>query len=207
MENTSHAVDANRSALILVEFQQAWLAKDGLLHGYLEPELEAVVSNARAVLDAARRAKMHVVHAPLRYADGYPELRRDARAGLAHHIPRVNAWTEEGQRFGDDFAPREGEFVIGGRTASSAFAGSNMDVYLRANDVRTLYILGFALHVCVESTLRNAHDLGYEAIVITDASGAFATHQRKYLEQNIAPHYGEAISTETFVHRLAAVVG
>ncbi|MNY51808.1 Isochorismatase family protein YecD [compost metagenome] len=60
---------------------------------------------------------------------------------------------------------------------SSAFAATTLDSYLRNNKIEDIYLMGFALRQCVESTLRNAYDLGYHTNVIYDASAAFTQEQ------------------------------
>ena len=93
------------------------------------------------------------------------------------------------------------EFVVGGRTGGSAFAGSNLDSYLRNNHIDTLYIMGYALHVCVESTLRSAHDLGYKPILIEDASAAFTPEQRQHVLNEVVHHFGKKITTQEFMRK------
>jgi nicotinamidase-related amidase len=60
--------------------------------------------------------------------------------------------------------------------------------------------MGFALRQCVESTVRNAHDLGYHTNVIYDASAAFTKEQQTSFLTDIIPFYGNAITTQDFLH-------
>ena len=100
----------------------------------------------------------------------------------------------KGSQWGEGFEPLPGEFVPTGRTGGSAFSGSNLDVYLRVNLIDTILIAGFALHVCVESTLRAGHDLGYDCLVVTDATAAFSAEQRAHVFDNVVHHDGELVS-------------
>lgn len=59
--------------------------------------------------------------------------------------------------------------------------------------------MGYSLRQCVESTLRNAHDLGYNTNVIYDASAAFTHEQQTSFLNDIAPFYGNAITTQDFL--------
>lgn len=56
--------------------------------------------------------------------------------------------------------------------------------------------MGFALRQCVESTVRNAHDLGYHTNVIYDASAAFTREQQTSFLSDIAPFYANVITTQ-----------
>lgn len=93
----------------------------------------------------------------------------------------------------------DGEFVVAGRIGASGFTGSNLDAYLRNNKIENLYIVGYATHVCVESTFREAHEKGYNTYVIADATSAFNHTQQSYFLSEIVHHFGESLTTEEFI--------
>ena len=107
-------------------------------------------------------------------------------------------------RFPEPFAPRRGEFVVAGRSGASVItnSNSNLDPYLRNNGIDHLYLLGFALHVCVESTLRHAHDLGYEVTVISDAAPAFTAQQQAHVIGQVVHQFGRSMTTEELLETL-----
>lgn len=59
-----------------------------------------------------------------------------------------------------------------------------------------MLIAGFALHVCIESTLRQAHDLGYRCLIICDATAAFTQDQRRHVLDEVIHHFGAAVTVE-----------
>ncbi|MDF2692583.1 MAG: yecD [Labilithrix sp.] len=158
------------SALLLIEFQNEWLHPEGKLHGLARAGmLDAAVARAREALEAARAASLPIVHAGLGFTRGYPEL-GSARRGLRAAIPRAGTFVNgtRASAFAEGFAPQGDELVVRGRTGASAFSGSNLDVLLRSQNIRHLYLAGFALHVCVQATAWAAQDLGYEVTVLED---------------------------------------
>jgi nicotinamidase-related amidase len=54
----------------------------------------------------------------------------------------------------------------------SAFEGTPLDIVLRDCGVTAVAVVGVALEIGVELTVRHAADLGYVPIVVTDACGA-----------------------------------
>jgi nicotinamidase-related amidase len=54
----------------------------------------------------------------------------------------------------------------------SAFEGTPLDIVLRDCGVTAIAVVGVALEVGIEPTVRHAADLGYVPIVVTDACGA-----------------------------------
>ncbi|EFL49848.1 isochorismatase hydrolase [Solidesulfovibrio fructosivorans JJ]] len=195
-------------ALALVEYQGEWLDADGKLNKLMQDRTlftDSVEQSERA-LEAARRAGMHIVHVGLRFSPGYPELGK-ARSGLRAAIPRAGTFRKgtPGSAFVEPFVPRTGEWVVEGRTGASGFAGSNLESMLRNNGVETIYLMGYASHVCVESTLRDAHDRGYDVVVLTDATAAFNRDQQRHFEEAVVHHFGRGIKTSTFVQWLQTV--
>ena len=190
------------SALVLIEFQREWLGDDGKIRHLMQDkeQFEFAIEGAKRVVGAARQHGMPVVHCGLRFQNGYPELGRGLY-GLRAVIPRVGTFPSDGKgsQFVEPFVPKSDEFVVQGRVGGSGFAGSNLDAYLRNQRLDTIYLAGFALHVCVESTLRHGHDLGYNVVVLEDACAAFTPAQRKHVLEDVIHHYGEHITVDKFI--------
>jgi nicotinamidase-related amidase len=139
-----------------------------------------------------------VVHVGYQFRPGHPELGR-AALGLRRTLREYGMFTGAAAEFADAFAPGPEEFVVAGRLGVSAFAGSDLDGYLRNNGITRLYLAGFALQTCVESTLRDAHDRGYEAHVVEDATAAFAPEQRAYVLDRVVPLFGGRVTAAALV--------
>src|SRR5262249_49075876 len=67
--------------------------------------------------------------------------------------------------------PQEGEAVVAKRT-NSAFIGTDLDMRLRREGLRTVVIVGVLTHNSVEATVRMAGNLGFDTIVVSDATWA-----------------------------------
>jgi nicotinamidase-related amidase len=90
-----------------------------------------------------------------RVADVNPRFLRDSRA--FELVPEL--------------APRPSE-VIFDKITMSAFVGTPLDLALRDCELNTFAIVGIALEVGIEPTVRHATDLGYIPVVVTDACGS-----------------------------------
>ena len=195
-------------ALIFIEFQQEWFNPQGHLQQKLiedKEQFRIAVENATSIITSARAGGWRVVHAGL-------NLRGDPKylvygggktaVGIRKAIPEAGIWTKEGPEFVPPFNPRENEFVVTGRSGASTLKNSTLDPYLRSFNIDTVILMGFAIHVCVESTMREAHDIGYRPLVVTDASCGFTADQPEYFRKHIAHHFGEAIETKVLLDRL-----
>jgi nicotinamidase-related amidase len=115
---------------------------------------------------AARSAGIQVIHVVLGFGAGNPESNHRNKAFGA--LP-PNAFTDNDPEAAihPDLAPQPGETVITKRRVS-AFAGSDLELILRAGDIDHLVLTGIATSGVVLSTLRQAADLDYRLTVLSD---------------------------------------
>lgn len=192
---------ARQSALILIEYQNDWVATTGSINPQFQDreQFDTSVANSAKVLAEARRRNMEVVHVTMALEPTYKVLGQ-GKYGLRAMMPAYKSFLGDQTDFFPGFEPRAGEYVIRERTGgSSAFAATTLDSYLRNNRIEDIYVIGYALRQCVESTVRNAHDLGYHTKVIYDASAAFTREQQTSFLTDIIPFYGKAVTTQEFL--------
>jgi nicotinamidase-related amidase len=197
---TAQTPSEHKSALVLIEFQNDWMAPDGGINAQFKDreQFEESKQNAQKVLQEARRRHMEVIYVTMTLDPSFKTLGQ-AKYGLRAMMPQYKSFLGKQADIFPGFEPQPGDYVIRERTGSSAFGGSSLDSYLRNNHIEDVYLMGYALHLCVESTLRQAHDLGYNTSVIYDASAAFTREQRDSFVQDIVPFYGRALSTAAFL--------
>jgi nicotinamidase-related amidase len=70
-----------------------------------------------------------------------------------------------------ELAPTAKEAVLD-KLTMSAFAGTPLELALRDAQVQTLAVVGVAIEIGIEPTVRHASDLGFIPVVITDACAA-----------------------------------
>jgi nicotinamidase-related amidase len=198
------------SALVLVEYQNEWLDPNGKLRFLLKDiaAFDRSVEASRQVLEAARASGMKIVHMGLHL---YPDHRELGGLGAAPHglrgaIPKAGTWrtNETGHLHPEPFTPRDNEFTGAGRTGGSVFAGTNLDIYLRNQNVKKVYLMGYAMHVCILSSLCAGHDLGYEMAVLEDCCATFTPEQKAFMNNDVIHHFGERVGNDEFLKRLAA---
>jgi nicotinamidase-related amidase len=127
----------------------------------------AYLQRLSAAITAARAAAIPVVYVTIDFRPGYPEISArnltfSAIAGSGRFVAGTPA-TE----IHPAVAPRQGDLLITKRRVS-AFTGSDLDVLLRGLGAGTLVLTGIATSGVVLSTLRQAADLDYRLIVLSD---------------------------------------
>jgi biuret amidohydrolase len=84
----------------------------------------------------------------------------------------------------------------------SAFVGSYLDLALRDARIEAVAIVGAVLEFGIEPTMRNAADLGYSSLLITDACYSFSDQNRSRSISNLQS-VGLMTDTDTFVRTLS----
>jgi len=139
--------------------------------------LRAPIPAIQALLDRARSLGMLVVHTREGHRPDLSDLpepkRRRAEAtgapiGSAGPLGRLLVRGEFGHDLIDELQPRAGEPVID-KPGYSAFAYTDLELILRRRGIEQLILSGVTTEVCVSSTLRQAIDLGFDCVSISDA--------------------------------------
>jgi ureidoacrylate peracid hydrolase len=176
-------VALEQSAVVVVDMQNAFASPGGLLDlaGIDISGAGKVTRVIRSVLDAARARGVAVVYLQTGYkpdlsnggGDASPNPRKETALCLMRARPELKGqlliegtWDFE---IVEELKPRPGDVVVL-KTRYSGFAGTTLDSVLRVRGIRTLFFVGIATNVCVESTLRDAYFHEYWPVLVTDAT-------------------------------------
>ena len=121
----------------------------------------SVIPNMERILLAARLNGALVCHVgfwtvPENRSDSGPWLAQRRRSTYSSH--KLCVADTEGAEFIDELAPEAGELVIH-KHRYSAFKGTDLDMTLRAQGIKSTVVTGVSTNVCVESTLRDGFEI------------------------------------------------
>lgn len=139
------------TALLIVDVQKG--LAEAALGQRNNPDAEA---NMARLLATWRKHRWPIIH--IRHCSVEPD------SPLRPELPG-NAYKDEVRPL-----PGEKEFT---KTVNSAFIGTGLEPYLRANDISALVIIGLTTDHCVSASTRMASDLGFDVTLVTDATAAF----------------------------------
>jgi nicotinamidase-related amidase len=185
-------LEVGTTALVLIDMQRDFLLPGGFGEtlGNDVSLLQQVVPPLAEVLAAARAGGMLVIHTreghlpdlsdcpPAKLQRGMPSM----RIGDEGANGRILIRGEYGHDIIDELAPIDGEIVID-KPGKGAFYATELQTILETAGITRLIVTGVTTEVCVHTTVREANDRGYEALVLADCVGSyFPEFQRVGLE-------------------------
>ena len=108
------------------------------------------------------------------------------RIGEELDLGRILVRGSCGNNIVDMVAPMPGEYVVF-KPGKTAFYLTEFDDLLQRLGITHLLVAGVTTEVCMQSTVREATDRGYEPLIITDATASyFERYRQQTLEQLVA---------------------
>jgi nicotinamidase-related amidase len=171
-----------RTALVMIDMQRDFVEPGGFgaSLGNDVSRLGRVVAPAGELLDWARAAGMLVVHTrechrpdlsdcpPAKRLRGAPAL----RIGDPGPMGRILVDGEPGADFVAGLAPQAGELEIV-KPGKGAFWATPLHERLQARGITHLVFGGVTTEVCVQTTMREANDRGYDCLLVEEATGSY----------------------------------
>jgi len=102
------------------------------------------------------------------------------------------------------FFPRAPKDALLPKHRVSAFAGTDLDMILRANAIETLVLTGIATSGVVLSTVRHAADTDYKILVVGDCCADRDAEVHRVLTEKVFPRQATVVKAEDVI---AALVG
>jgi nicotinamidase-related amidase len=188
------SIDRSRSAVLAMDYQS------GIVTGYATDQ-DALLQRAGEVLAHARRAGLPVIYVTVGFRSGYPEISpRNARFSALRQSGRFMVGADA--EVHPVVAPQPGDIrVVKHRV--SAFAGTDLDMILRAKGIETLILFGIATSGVVLSTVRHAADADYQLIVLKDCCADRDPDVHQCLVDKVFPGQARVVSAAEFLHALA----
>ena len=174
--------DTVTTALLVIDMQRDFVEPGGFgaMLGNDVTRLKPAIAPTRKVLDAFRGRHLHVLntregHRP-DMSDCPPakKARGNLEVGIGDKGPmgRVLIRGEHGHGIIDDLAPLPSEPVID-KPGKGAFFATDLDLILKNLQIKSLVFTGVTTEVCVQTTMREANDRGYECLVLEDCVASY----------------------------------
>ncbi len=174
--------EPSKTALVVIDMQRDFIEPGGFgaALGNDVSLLAGIVPDVARLIAYARAQHWHVVHTRESHAPDLsdrPSAKRlrgkpSARIGDDGPMGRILVRGEPGNAIIDALAPVAGELVID-KPGKGAFYATRLGEELAMRGVTHLVFAGVTTEVCVQTSMREANDRGYDCLVIEDATASY----------------------------------
>jgi len=188
----SVTIDKAKTALVVIDLQKGIARRMTVPHSP-----ETVIRNAAALAEAFRKNGMPVFLVRVTFA---PD-RKDALHPVADAAPPAFNQPPDWAEIVPEMDPAPGDFVIAKRQWG-AFYGTELDMQLRRRGMEAIVLCGIATEFGVESTARDAYELGYRQVFARDAMGGLTIESHANAIERIFPRIGQVRATQEILAAL-----
>lgn len=174
--------DPRTCALMIIDMQRDFVDPGGFGEalGNDVSLLRKAIAPTRKVLDAAREIGMLVIHTREGHRQDLSDLpqskklRGKLKAGIGDPGPmgRILVRGEYGHDIVDELKPLPGEPIVD-KPGKGAFYATDLDSMLHNRGIKQLVVCGVTTEVCVNTSVREANDRGYDCLVLEDCVGSY----------------------------------
>ena len=184
-------------ALLVIDVQNGFVSKGGSydLLGMETSHYREIIPKIRDLINLCKNVRIPIFYTQaVRESSGIDLLTRSHKILPKSREERIKkkpicvreTWDAE---IVDEIKPSEGDHVVIKRR-DSAFHDTEIEVWLRSLNIDTLIFCGIDTSICVETSLRDAFNIGYDVVLISDAT---ASNNKKHYEstlENVKGYYG-----------------
>ena len=177
-----YAFEVDKAALVIIDMQRDFIEPGGFGEtlGNKVALLQAIVPTVKRVLQAWREAGGLVVHTreahradlsdcpPAKRLRGNPSL----RIGDQGPMGRILVAGEPGNQIVPELAPVDGELVVD-KPGKGAFYATGLHEMLQQRGIQQLLFMGVTTEVCVQTSMREANDRGYDGLLLEDCTESY----------------------------------
>lgn len=191
--------DMNKTAVILIGYQNDYFAPDGALVGALEDAewRTKMLDNTVLLLDQLVPTETLLISTPIVFTPDYRELVEPT--GILEAIVNVGAF-KDGE-VGSETVPELTNFgdrirEIPGKRGLNAFSNTGLDEALKEHGATDVVIAGVVTSICIDSTGRAAHERGYRVSILKDCTAGRTSFEQDFYCENIFPLYASVIESK-----------
>lgn len=164
MSSAKIEIEPEATAIVFIDYQNEYRTGALPLN-----DIDAVIKESQGLLQWARDKKVPVVHV----------FHQGAKGGL------FDVTAKRGEAI-SEMAPAKGEKIVA-KSYPNAFQGTDLAAFLKKNGRTSVVFAGLMTHMCVEASVRAAHEQGFKAAIVASATTT----------RDLRSPYGETLKAET----------
>lgn len=178
------------TALLVMDMQTAILQN--------LPDTAALIARVSSAIAHARAKNIPVIYVVVGFRPGAPEISTNNKGFAASKARFANIDAAAFTQIEPSLAPQGDEIIVTKRRIS-AFAGSDLEVVLRAFGIRHMVLMGVATSGVVLSTTREAADKDFALTILSDGCADADEEVHRVLTTKIFPRQADVMTVEDWV--------
>lgn len=198
-------------ALIVIDVQNGFVSKGGSydLLGMDTTNYRAVIPKIRQLIQICRDFCLPIFYTQaVRESSGIDLLTKTHKILPKSREERIKkrpicvrgSWDAD---IVDDIKPTQADHIVLKRR-DSAFHDTEIAVWLRSLSVNTIIFCGIDTSICVETSLRDAFNIGYDIVLISDATASSNEKHYESTLENVRGYYGLVMDLSEFSSHLVS---
>jgi biuret amidohydrolase len=177
-----YTLPESKPCLIVIDMQRDFVEPGGFgaALGNDVNTLRAIIPTVKKLIEGFRKLQLPIVHTrechrpdlsdcpPSKLQRGHSNL----KIGDIGPMGRILIDGEPGNQIIGELAALAGELELT-KPGKGAFYATELDQYLKANAITHLIFAGVTTEVCVQTTMREANDRGYDCLLVEDATASY----------------------------------
>jgi ureidoacrylate peracid hydrolase len=208
-------IDLQRTSVVVIDMQNAFASKGGMidLMGLDISENIKAIKVIKKIIIASRKRRINIIYVVHYYS---PDLRETGGPNSGYwynvHVRGIREkpeWREKaiiretwGAEIVEELKPQGDEIVVV-KPKYNAFFGTDLDTTLKAFNIKYLVFAGIATNICVEGAIRDACNLDYFPILVSDATApAGPPSAQEATINNVKLCFGWVTTSENIIRAL-----
>ena len=204
MSQDSVGATAFNFGLVVVDMQNGFVSKGGSYDhlGMNIQEYQRIIPKVKELITFCRDRAIPIFYTEaVREASGIDLLTRFHRLlPLAREerlkVPITVRGTWDAQTI-DEIKPAANDLLVIKRR-DGAFQDTELRVWLQSEGINTLVFCGIDTSICVETSLREAFNIGYDVILVSDSTASGNNRHYETTLERVRDYYGLVLDTTRF---------
>lgn len=194
------SIDPKKTAFVVIDMQNAFCKPGAPVE---VPSSRGIVDNINHLAEGLRKAGGDVIWITTEITTKgdrtdweifvqnilADEVREKTKANMAPGADGVQLWHELDTR-------EEDIYIVKNRYSCLAPSASTLERVLRSRGIETLLIGGTKTNVCCETTARNAFDLDFNVIMVSDCNSALSDREHLAALETLIQQFGDVQDSE-----------
>jgi len=198
-------LELDKTALLLIGFQQDYFGDDGILKSVIEESAQAtgVLEHSVNLVEQLLDSPVKILSTPINFTPDYSEI--DNPTGILEVIKNVGAFkqgTPGAECCPDIVAFGDRIEEVPGKRGLNAFSNTALHPGLQQAGIKHLVLAGVVTSLCIDSTARAAYERGYHVIILSDCTSGRSSLEQQFYCENIFPLYADVMDRQQLLAQL-----